>query len=84
MSDKQFTWADLKDFCNSLSPEQLNNKVMFWGEDTSGPVLGTEELKEDYVLTDYGYEPAAVQEYEEDDEPYDIALPKGTPIINVD
>lgn len=81
--NKQLTWQELKDFVNKLTHEQLNDVVRFWGEEIGGIIDSVEQLPEDFVETDYGMEPASVQEYEEGDEHCEVILPKGTPIFNI-
>lgn len=81
---KAITWKELKEFANSLSDEQLQAPVRWWGEEMSGCVFKAHQLEEDYVTTDYGCEPASVQEYDEGDEPYEVTHPKGTPMLEAD
>ena len=83
-ANKSFTWKDLKDFCNQLPEEELNNTVKWWGEERGGNVLLADRLDEDFVQTDYGCEPASVQEYEEGQDPYPVVFKKGTPILSID
>jgi hypothetical protein len=78
---KPLTWQQLKDFANSLPPEELTKNVVWWGEEEGGEVWSAYQLEEDYCTTDYAVEPVSVQEYSEDEEPYEIDFPKGTPII---
>lgn len=84
MNNKKFTWANLKEFANSLPEEELKKEVIWWGEEEGGRIDGAYQLSEDFVTTDYGCEPASVQEYEEGDEPYEVTHPKGTPILQTD
>lgn len=81
---KKFTWGDLKTFVNNLSPKVLKKEVVWWGDETGGNIIGAFELGEDYVQTDYGCEPASVQEYEPGDDPYPVAYKKGHPILSAD
>lgn len=81
---KAITWRKLKKFCNSLPEKELKKPVQWWGEERGGDIQSAYQLPEDYVQTDYGCEPASVQEYEEGDEPYEIAHKKGTPILHTD
>lgn len=74
----------MKDFVNQLSSLQLKKHINWWGEERGGKVIDVYCLQEDFCQTDYGIEPASVQEYEEGDKPYPITHPKGTPIISVD
>ena len=82
--EKKYTWKQLKEFCNSLPENELEKEVVWWGEERGGSIDFADQLSEDYVITDYGCEPASVQEYETWEEPYEIAYPKGTPILHTD
>jgi hypothetical protein len=84
MSGKKFTWGDLKSIINELPTSELEKQVVWWGEEVGGTINKVLILDEDYVATDYGCEPASVQEYEEGDEEYPIAYEKGTPILMED
>ena len=84
MRKKKFTWADLKKFANKLPPKELKKEVIWWGEERGGKIDFANQLDEDFVETDYGCEPASVQEYEKDEEPYPLAYRKGTPILHTD
>lgn len=81
---KKFTWAKLKEFANRLPESELKKEVIWWGDETGGKITSAYTLDEDYCQTDYGCEPASVQEYEEGCEPYPITHPKGTPILSED
>lgn len=81
---KKFTWGDLKQFANSLPEEELQKDVIWWGDECGGQIDGVYQLPEDFVTTDYGAEPASVQEYEDGDEEYEVTHPKGTPILLAD
>jgi len=78
---KPISWQQLKDFCNSLPAEELNKPVIWSGEEAGGEIISVERVEEDYVQTDYGCEPASVQEYEEGDEHYPVVWAKGTPVL---
>jgi hypothetical protein len=84
MANKKFTWANLKEFANSLPEEELQKEVIWWGDECGGQIDGAHQLEEDYVTTDYGCEPASAQEYDEGDDPYEVTHPKGTPILQTD
>lgn len=43
------TWADLKEFANTLSEEQLNQKVKVFGENHSETVKSVEIFDEDMI-----------------------------------
>lgn len=80
-----FTWSDLKTFVNSLPDELLSEKVMWWGEEKGGTIDNAWRLSEDYVSTDYGCEPLSVQDpVEEGEEKWEVAYPKGTPVLYTD
>lgn len=81
---KNLTWGKLKELCDQLSPDELKGIVKWIGEERGGNVVSAERVEEDYVQTDYGCEPAWVQEYLEGDEHYPICWPKGMPILFVD
>ena len=78
---KAISWRKLKEFCNSLPDSELDKEVIWSGEEEGGKITSAEQVEEDYVQTDYGCEPASVQEYEEGDEEYPVCWPKGTPIL---
>ena len=84
VKSKKFTWGTLKKFINKLPESELKKEVNWWGEERGGKINFAHTLEEDYVITDYGCEPASVQEYEDGEEPYPIAYKKGTPILNTD
>lgn len=79
-----FTWQALKNFCNSLPEEHLKKEVVWWGEERGGKVDSAFQLPEDYVVTDYGCEPASAQEYEDGEEPLEVVYPLGFPILSTD
>lgn len=75
------TWKQLKEFCNGLPESELEKLVIWTDEEEGGRIVSVEQLEEDYVQTDYGCEPASVQEYEEGEEEYPVCLTKGSPIL---
>jgi len=81
---EKFTWADIKEFANKLDEQQLSEPVRWWGEEEGGEIINAVTLEEDYVQTDECMEPVSVQEYEEGEDPYEVALTKGTPILYSD
>jgi hypothetical protein len=83
-TEKSISWKELKDFANSLPEEELSKAVVWMGEERGGRIGLAECMDEDYVQTDYGVEPASVQEYEEGDEHYPTIYKKGTPILYTD
>jgi hypothetical protein len=84
MATKKFTWGELKKFINKLPAKELKKEVVWWGEEEGGKISSAYQLDEDYVATDYGCEPASVQEYDDGDEPYEVAYKEGTPILSAD
>lgn len=83
MSNPKFTWGDLKAFCNSLPEEYLSKQVMWCGEERGGNIDSAERVEEDFMQTDYGWEPRSVQE-PEDLEGMEVALEKGSPLLYTD
>ena len=43
-------WKQLKDFCNNLTDEQLNEKVLIWREEEIISAIEVVELEEDYYI----------------------------------
>ena len=79
------TWADLKEFANSLSDEQLDNPVIWWGDERGGKFSSADTLKEDYVNeSGEGVEPIYLYKGDEDFENIQVVLKKGTPILQDD
>ena len=75
-------WRELKDFCNSLSEEQLEKKVIIWREEETLTKIHPEILQENYYLCpeeDDGCYPesAAIQPIEDLTKVYD----KGDPVL---
>lgn len=84
MSTEKLTWRKLKETINEIPDNLLDQTVLWWGEEKGGDVISIDILEENYVRTDYGYEPASVQEYEEGDEPYPVVREKGSAIFSID
>lgn len=88
MSDKKFTWADLKEICNETPEENLSSEVILWAEDeTVHRITEVEILEEDYVYDgDEGCGPKSVlmeamgEDFDEE-ENY-LVHKKGTRILN--
>ena len=54
--EKPFTWAELKEFCNALSEEQLKQTVRAVDDETSTEIHAASELGEDqYFFTEDEY-----------------------------
>lgn len=49
---KPYTWAQLKDFCNGLSEEQLTQSVEVVQEDSNLRILEAAEIGQDYYKFD--------------------------------
>ena len=45
-------WKELKEFCNSLPEEKLENKVILWREEEAISDIYAEQLKEDHFNYD--------------------------------
>lgn len=88
MSEKIFTWKELKEFCNQLSEHQLQQTVKYWGEGVSGNVLQAEVLDDNW--RDFGADCLESDELykqgdtEEDWEDTPIIHPKGTVMLDVE
>ena len=81
------TWADLKAFANTLTDEQLNNPIRWWGDERGGIDATFGVLEEDYVFGEEGYSPKSSydEEYLNDLlEDSSTVMIKGTPMIYVD
>lgn len=75
------TWQELKDFCNGLPQDQLNKKVIWVGEDSSGTLVSVEKLTED-VVNGWVLRSEYEQTKEENDDPEpQVVHEKGTAII---
>jgi hypothetical protein len=90
MSDKKFTWSDLKQLVNSMPESHLRNPVTIWQEDEEAGhvVTGAKVLEENYRYDgDEGCAPESVMketydDYEENkDVEYGIVHPAGMPIL---
>lgn len=74
------TWAKVKEVANSLTEDQLQQQVRWWGESEGGKIDDVNMLPEDYVSDGEAYapksemEPSAVDE----DEP---VFKEGTPML---
>lgn len=69
---KTMTWADLKEFANSLTEEQLKTDVKLASEFSNHTVSHAAILQEDYVNVD-GESAEPVSAYADDPE-FDISL----------
>lgn len=50
MINESINWAQLKEFCNGLTEEQLKEKVILWREEECLNRIYTFELHEDYYI----------------------------------
>lgn len=80
---ESITYKQLKQFLDSLPENELEKQVIISGEEEGYYLTSVDTCKEDYVQTDYGIEPASVQEYEPDEEPWPVTWEKGTPVLYV-
>lgn len=84
---KPYYWKDLKDFCNTLTEDQLNYQVSWIGEYRGGNVANVESFAEDMIdPSGEGIEPVSVYEGDKDFdiEQETVVFEKGTPMIWVD
>jgi hypothetical protein len=85
MSDKQnYTWEELKGFCNTLSEEQLKSLVIWLGDGRGNKVSHADFFEEDQI-DPYGEGVANISDYKEDED-IDLAnepvlYKKGTPVL---
>lgn len=75
-------WKELKDFCNSLSEEQLNFPVRINREEEMISCLKTEILEENYVMDEYNEGAYPESEASGDEGELKVVFPKGFPMIN--
>lgn len=63
----EFTWYDLKTFCNSLTGEQLGYKVKAWGEGMGLTLKGVELMEDDmFDPSGEGMEPVSLYKNDPD------------------
>ena len=75
-------WKELKEFCNSLSDEQLEFPVRINREEESIVFLETEILSENYYIGDRDQGCYPESDAFDDIENLKLVYPKGFPIIN--
>lgn len=77
---KNLTWQDIKDLSNSLTEEQLQQKVRYWTEGEGGHIGDANVLDEDYVSDGEAYGPKSEMPIEmvDEDEP---VFSKGTVML---
>lgn len=54
------TYAELHARLGIMSPEQLAEPVIWWGDEIGGYVSELQELTEEHIVTDEGCEPRSV------------------------
>jgi hypothetical protein len=59
-------WNELKEFCNSLNDEQLEQKVIMWREDAEDVIteISSIQLKEDYYIEEDSNEDGCFPEWQ--------------------
>jgi hypothetical protein len=82
------TWDKIKEFANTLNPDQLARKAIVWGDERGVEIQEVGELEEDYYVDDEGSTPVSCFEPDPQDpehilENYPI-IPKGTPRFYTD
>lgn len=77
------TWRELKEKINSIDEKHLDQPVRWWGDERGGLVYSLQELDEEYLKSDEGWEP--VSAYEDDNpEDYPDRMQAGSPVLFVD
>jgi len=78
-------WKELKEFCNSLDENQLENKVILWREDEAINNIEVEKLQEDHYINkdepDYGCFPVSEAGYLDTKTKIKKVYNKGFPIL---
>lgn len=80
------TWADLKEFVNSLTDEQLAKPLIYWGEDTGGKFT-VFQLEEEYVYDGETMSPVSTfnaEDLAEQRAENAATMAKGTPIAGIE
>jgi len=86
---KSYTWAELKDFCNGLNDEQLNEELVVDMCETSSCVIASTTSTNIYIgedSDDYYDEESMIEAESEDEvkrEDYRLQ-PKGTPFLTTE
>lgn len=81
---EQITWSKIKDFVNTLTPEQLEMKVMVATDGSVFKVLDLDIFDEDTIDSGEGFEPLSGYPSEDIDKTNDMIWEKGTPWIFAD
>lgn len=82
----EFTWYDLKTFCNVLTGDQLGKEVVVWGDEVGFKIKGKQVLEDDYINPGGdGVEPVYL--YKDEPEMLEgepIVYYKGQPVLIID
>lgn len=79
------TYQDLQDFLATLSPEQLAQKIRFWGDLIGGTVENVTIFQEDYINpSGEGIEPISAYADDPDIDNEDVILPKDTVMLGIE
>lgn len=85
MKSKKLTFQDLKEVVNNLTPEALQQEVLWWGDERGGKIDSVMILKEDYIFSDEGWEPkSSFDEKELQGYGGNQILPKGCAVLQTD
>lgn len=82
-NEEAMTWADLKDFVMDLPEDLMHTPVRWWGDARGGTVKVAYLIDDIHVLSDDAFVPLSTIEGEPE-EFYEVVLPKGTPVLQVD
>jgi hypothetical protein len=66
------TWEDLKKFANTLTKDQLEQPIRYWGEGHAGVIASANVLKEPFVHIDEFAEP--ISKYKNDKDWHTLEL----------
>lgn len=79
-NEQPLTWADLKNFANALSEEQLSQPVRTWREEFAATVFAVEVAVDDLINpSGDGLEPRAV--YSQSDDAADQETAQEEPVV---
>ena len=91
MNDKNeeltLKWSDIKSFCDTLTPEQLSQNVVVWGDYKGGGIYSIAIANDDLINpSGDGVEPKSLYEDEDDFDVNDetIVMNKGQIILELD
>ncbi len=90
-NEKTMLWKDIKEFCDTLTAEQLEQDVLIWGDEKGGGAFAISILQDDMINpSGEGIEPKSFYAESEDEvdrataEEEIIVIHKGKIIIDVD